>query len=122
MPNEPVFLFEILVPTMTNSGVTFKRRTHLAWDANVRKISGGLTVFKPAKGNWISPKGELFIERMIPVRIFCTEKQINEIADMSAKYYKQEAIMFYRLSDSVQIVNYDRKFSRKFTGNARRGG
>jgi len=32
-----------------------KRGFHQTWDAKVRKISGGLTIMKPAKGNWVSP-------------------------------------------------------------------
>jgi hypothetical protein len=43
---------------------------------------------------------------MIPVRIACTEQQIDEIADMSAAYYNQEAIMRYRISDLVKITHY----------------
>tara|TARA_Y100000034_G_C6896119_1_gene413180 strand:+ start:1905 stop:2099 length:195 start_codon:yes stop_codon:yes gene_type:complete len=58
------------------------------------------------KGEWISPDGVLFRERMIPVRICCTEEQIEKIADMTAKYYEQEAIMYYTVSNYVVIKNY----------------
>ncbi len=105
-------LFEILVPT-TLGGKIIKKGFHQVWDSKVRKISGGLTIMKTAKGNWISPDGRLFIEKMIPVRICCTEPQIHEIADMTAKYYRQEAVMFYRVSDLILVIDYDKNFGRK---------
>lgn len=102
----PPSLYEILVPTVRNNGVPIRRRCHKVWDAQVRKISGGLTIMSPAKGQWISPDGELFAERMIPVRILCSERSIHEIADWTAKYYDHKAIMFYRVSDYVKIKHY----------------
>jgi hypothetical protein len=100
------YLYEILVPTVRNNGKPIRRRFHRVWDEKVRKISGGLTVLTPAKGQWISPSGELFQERMIPVRIKCTREQIDKISDMTAEYYEQEAVMFYRVSDEVVIKHY----------------
>jgi hypothetical protein len=43
---------------------------------------------------------------MIPVRIACTAEQIDKIADMSANYYDQLAIMYFRVSDAVVIKSY----------------
>jgi hypothetical protein len=100
-----VNLWEILVPTIRN-GKPIKTKYHKVWDAKVREISKGLTVLTPAKGQWISPNGELFLERMIPVRIACTKTEIEIIADMTADYYDQKAIMYYLLSDYVVIKNY----------------
>ena len=74
-------IWEILVPTVRNDGRPFRLRYHRVWDAKVRAISGGLTVMKAAKGQWISQAGDLFEERMIPVRIMCTRDQIEEIVD-----------------------------------------
>ncbi len=99
-------LYEILVPTVRPSGKPIRTKSHRVWDAKVREISGGLTVLTPAKGQWVSPDGELFAERMIPVRIMCEPKQIEQIADMTAKFYEQLAIMFYKVSDEVQIKHY----------------
>jgi hypothetical protein len=109
----PKALFEILVPTKTNEGKPIRTRFHRVWDAKVRAISGGLTILKPGVGNWVSPQGELFLERMIPVRIFCTQEQINQVADITARYYRQEAVMFYQVSAIVAIVHYDEKGKRK---------
>lgn len=99
-------LWEILVPTVRNGGTPFRTRFHRVWDKRVRKITGGLTILRPAKGQWISPDGKLFEERMIPVRLACTEEQINEIADLTAAHYEQEAVMFYRVGDCVTIKHY----------------
>jgi hypothetical protein len=95
-------LWEILVPTQTNEGKPFRTRFHRVWDERIRSITGGLTVLKPAKGQWVH-KGKLFEERMIPVRIACSEEQINQIIDITLDYYKQLAVMAYRISDCVII-------------------
>lgn len=99
-------LWEILVPTVRNDGRPIRTRCHRAWDEKVRTIAGGLTVFQPAKGQWVSPDGTLFSERMIPVRVACSARQIEEIADFTAGYYDQMAVMFYRVSDLVRIKHY----------------
>src|SRR4051812_18908209 len=106
-------LWEILVPTTRNDGRPISTRFHRVWDSKVRAVSGGLTVLSPAKGQWVAPCGTLFAERMIPVCIACSREQIDAIADMTAKYYEQLAVMFYRVSDLVCLRHYDpeRKFS-----------
>ena len=93
-------LWEILVPTMMN-GKPVRTRHHKAWDEKVHPISGGLTILKPAKGQWISPSGSLIGERMIPVRIACTEDDIHKIMKITLKHYNQEEVMAYRISDKV---------------------
>lgn len=105
-------LWEILVPTIMNEKPV-KTRFHRVWDAKIRAISGGLTILTPAKGHWISPCGELFVERMIPVRIRCTREEIMQIADITAAYYQQEAVMFYLVSEEVHIRHYtEEKFAK----------
>lgn len=97
-------LWEILVPTVRNDGRPFRLRYHRVWDERVKTIAGGLTVVTPVRGTWVSPTSEVFKERMIPVRIMCTRDEIMEIARMSKIYYEQEAIMVYKVSDEVFIV------------------
>lgn len=75
-------------------------------DEKVRAITGGLTILSPAKGQWVSPSGELFKERMIPVQVACTEEQIEQIADLTAKHYDQLAILFYCVSNNIKIKHY----------------
>ena len=100
-------LWEILVPTVRNNGKPFRTRYHRVWDGKVREITGGLTILPVAKGQWLSPSGELFLERMIPVRIVCTEAQINEIVDMTMVYYDQEAVLAYKISTQVILKHKD---------------
>lgn len=104
-------LYEILVPTVRNGpsgggGTPIRTQFHRLWDAKVRAITGGLTIMTPAKGQWIAPDGKLFSERMIPVRIMATPQQITQIADMTAAYYEQQAVMYYRISDEVVVRHY----------------
>lgn len=68
--------------------------------------TGGLTVYPPVTGQWLSPSGVLFRERMIPVRIACTSGQKDEIADLTARHYAQEAIFYYLVSERVVIKHY----------------
>jgi hypothetical protein len=95
-------LWEILVPTMRRvDGKPYRTRYHKVWDQKVRDISGGLTVLQPAKGQWVAPNGELFVERMIPVRIVATRSQIEEIVDHTLVYYDQLAVLCYCISTEV---------------------
>lgn len=100
-------LWEILVPTVMPNGKPIRTRRHREWDRRVRRVSSGLTVMQPARGQWVSPRDELFVERMIPVRIACTCKEIDAIADMTAAFYEQEAVMYYCLSHEVYIKHYE---------------
>ena len=60
----------------------------------------------PAKGQWINPTtGELFRERMIPVRIMATREEIEKVVDFTLKYYDQLAVLCYKISDEV-ILRY----------------
>lgn len=99
-------LWEILVPTQKrvspiSGNQYYTTRFHRVWDQKVRAITGGLTIMTPAKGHWVSPDGELFIERMIPVRIVATFDQIDKIIDMTIEYYDQLAILCVKVSDHV---------------------
>jgi len=101
-------LYEILVPTVRNNGKPFRLKHHRAWDAKVRAIAGGLTIFAPTiKGEWTSPCGSVFTDRTIPVRIACSREQIDAIADLSAVHYEQLAVMYWLVSNEVVIRHYD---------------
>lgn len=97
-------MWEILVPTARrlNPGKFYTTRYHRVWDSKVRKITGGLTIMTPAKGQWLNPvTGELFNERMIPVRILATRDEIEEVISLTLKYYDQLAVLCYKISDEV---------------------
>jgi len=98
-----LFLWEILVPRNDNNGKDFPVSYHRLWDNEVVQIAGGLTIMKPTKGRWVDIGKELYIDRMIPVRILCTKKQIVEIVKFTALHYVQKAIMYFKVSEEVQI-------------------
>jgi hypothetical protein len=102
---QTIQMWEVLVPTIRNDGRPIHTRFHKVWDEKVRALTGGLTILPVNKGQWISPNGTLFIERMIPVRISCTIEQINKIIDLTLAYYEQEAVLAYLISESV-IIKY----------------
>lgn len=96
-------LWEVLVPTVRNDGKPFRTRFHRVWDKKVEAISGGLTILTPiGKGVW-QHEGQSIRERMIPVRVMCTEQQIDQIIDMTIEYYDQISVMAYRISDKVKL-------------------
>lgn len=90
----------ILVPTqMPPENRPIKTRYHRVWDKKVQTITGGLTILKPAVGYWGSPAGNILTERMIPVMILATKKQMDEIVDFTIEYYNQEAVLATKISD-----------------------
>jgi len=101
-------MWEILVPTerRLTPGKYYTTRYHKVWDSKVRLITGGLTIMPPAKGQWVHPStGELFSERMIPVRIIATRDEIAKVIDLTLSYYDQLAVLCYKVSDEV-ILKY----------------
>jgi len=97
-------LYEILVPTMYGDTLTpIGTKHHKKWDERVQAISGGLTILSPARGKWIF-KGVEYPERVIPVRIMCTESEMDEIVSITMSHYRQKAVMYYVLSTQVKIV------------------
>ncbi|HIH11374.1 TPA: hypothetical protein HA241_04245 [Candidatus Woesearchaeota archaeon] len=98
-------LWEILVPTHFSDGKMIPVIFHKKWDEKVRSITGGLTILKPAKGQWISPDGILFVEKMIPVRLICTRPEIVKIINLTLDYYHQRAVLAYALSSEVILRN-----------------
>jgi hypothetical protein len=101
-------LWEILVPTIDREKTEYVKGFHKKWDAKVREISGGLTIRSVEKGQWVHPVSKsVFAERMIPVKISGTRRQIEEICWMTAKYYDQEVVMAYRISEEVLMVHKD---------------
>lgn len=105
-------LWEILVPTerRMEPGKYYTTRYHRVWDEKVRKITGGLTILTPAKGQWVDPDtGTLFKERMIPVRIVASREEIESVIDLTLNYYDQLAVLCYKISDEVILKFKDTK-------------
>ena len=99
-------MWEILVPTITNAGKPIRKRHHKEWDKQVRKITGGLTIISPIKGQWVSKEGILFVERMIPVRIVTDRNtMIQKVVPLTLKFYDQLAVLVYKISDMAMIIH-----------------
>lgn len=104
-------MWEILVPTVSNSGKPFSVRQHRQWDAHVTAIAGGMTLIHPVRGTWVdSARSDVdagpqtFTERMIPVRIMCTRAQITEICKETARFYDQLAVLASLVADETVLV------------------
>lgn len=97
-------MWEILVPA-SNKQLEFTYEHHKAWDQFVISVSGGITIMRTARGQWVSPDNVIFKDRMIPVRIKCTRKQINRIINFTISHYQQEAVLAYKVSDEVILKN-----------------
>lgn len=95
-------MWEILVPASWGK-TRFTYEHHKEWDVFVKEIAKGLTIYRGVKGEWVSPDGELFKDRIIPVRIACSEEDIHKIIDFTIKHYNQEAVLAYKISDQVII-------------------
>jgi hypothetical protein len=111
-----LYLWEILVPTTKNvfdgrvpKKPFFSIRHHRQWDKKVRAIAGGLTIYPPVKGQWVSGDGRLWEEKMIGVRIMCSPEGIEKIVDLTAKHYEQLAIFYYLVSTYVKIKHFPEK-------------
>ena len=104
MPSEEKQLYEILVPCNWNDGAPVRTRHHKEWDKRVQKISEGMTILKPGKGQWVH-KGEIFTDRVIPVRVHATQRQMERIANITIQHYEQEAVMYYPIAPWAMIHN-----------------
>ena len=103
-------MWEILVPTVkpnTDGTKFFSTKYHKQWDVKVKSITGGLTIMTPAKGQWLSPHGINFEERMIPVRLIASRIQMEDIINITTEHYSQEAVLAYKISDEV-ILKYNK--------------
>src|SRR3989344_7808822 len=100
----PKSLWEILVPNYSNDRVKYSLEYHQRWDEKVREIGGGLTILKPAKGQWLNSEAILFSEEMIPVRVYCDEESIDRIVQLTLDHYQQEAVLAYEVSRNVKLV------------------
>lgn len=99
-------LWEIVVPTVSNTGRPVSVRHHAEWDAYVKRVAGGMTLYQPARGSWVDPaSGADFTERMIPVRIMCTREQIVDICKETARFYDQLAVLATLVATETVLVS-----------------
>ena len=98
-------LWEVLVPASNGRKINFTYEHHKQWDAFVTALTNGITILKTGKGEWTSPSGEVFKDRIIPCRIACNEETIHKIIDFTLVHYNQEAVFCYKVSNEV-IIKY----------------
>ena len=102
--NKKIKLWEILVPASKKKHkISYEH--HKKCDSKVMEISGGLTILKTTKGQWISSDNTLYNDKMIPVRIACSESNIHKIIDFTLQHYNEECVMAYLISDKVIFKN-----------------
>ena len=118
-------LYEIIVPTIYGDTMKpIRTAHHKEWDKFVQSITGGLTIFAVGKGKWVDSDGTEYPERVIPVRVMVEEEifipefddlfnfkpriyetsQIDKIVKFTLSHYRQKAVMYYKVSDNVQVV------------------
>jgi hypothetical protein len=93
-------LWEILIPVCDNSGKRFAARHHATFEEMVRTMAGGLTKCAPVEGQWVDGK-TLYREKMQPVRIATTARNIKKLALLAKAHYRQLAVMYYPLSEGA---------------------
>jgi hypothetical protein len=98
-------MWEVLVPTVGNDGTPFSRRHHRRWDSFVTDLAGGMTLIKPVRGTWVDQSTSAeYTERMIPVRIICTEEQIIQICKETARMYDQLAVLASLVAERTILI------------------
>ena len=96
-------LWEVLVPVCHADGREIEVSFHQIWDEKVRAVSGGLTINRSVRGQWLY-EGELFSERVIPCRVLATRWEMDQIAEITLSHYNDQlAVMYYRLSENTII-------------------
>jgi len=99
-------VWEIMVPTVSNDGKPFRLRHHREWDKQVNRISNGMTILTPCKGQWIDLlTNSLYNERMIPVRIVCDRKQIIQIMKITQRHYNQIDVLAIKISSEALFLS-----------------
>lgn len=93
----------VLVPCNYNDGRPVRTRHHREWDKRVRRITGGLTILPPAKGQW-EHEGTLYRDRVIPVYVIATEEQMRRIAKITMEHYNQLAVMVFKVSSETHLI------------------
>ncbi|MBI4918507.1 hypothetical protein HY837_01145 [archaeon] len=96
-------LWEVLVPKTSNEGIEYTLEHHKAWDEQVIQLTQGMTILSTAKGKWVNLEGHLFVEEMIPVRIYCKKTDLEEVLNYTLTHYNQEAVFAYEISSNVIV-------------------
>lgn len=100
---EERYMWEILVPAQWTDGSEVSVDHHHVWDTFVNgHAKGGMTIFRSVRGRW-DHEGEEVHEAMIPVRLLCSGKAIEEIITFTLSHYHQVAVLAYCISQDVRL-------------------
>lgn len=58
---------------------------------------------RTSKGQWVH-QGTCYRERVIPVRIICTPKDIKQIAKITLKHFRQKAVACFQISEKYELL------------------
>ena len=94
-------LWEILIPVFDNAPRKFPLEHHWAWDREILKLAGGITILKEVKGKWAVSDQKSIDEDMLVVRIACDIDTMRKILVFTQYHYKQVDVMAYKVSDRV---------------------
>ncbi len=96
-------LYEILLPAAAPPA------RHRAWEKHVASLAGGVSL-PPGqiRGRWKGKGDSLTRERQIPVRVACLRSELSRILRFTARHYRQEEVMAYRISDQVVVYREGR--------------
>lgn len=98
-------MWQIMVPCNYNDGKPVRTKHHKEWDKFVRKHTGGLTIMKPAKGQWVDySTDKLYEDRVIPVNIIASDNDMKKIAKFTMSHYRQLAVLYFKISSETFIV------------------
>lgn len=101
--SENVRLWAILVPRYRSNGDEIDVSFHREWDRRVSKMIGGLTILPSVTGCWGDTK-----ERSIVVQLACSGEDMKAIAEMTAEWYSQEAVLYWLVSDVAVIARVEK--------------
>lgn len=96
-------LYEVLIPRADNRKRPFSAKHHAVWQAEVRRVAGGLTVGAIVEGQWASD-GKVYKEKMQVVRIACNARKIATLVRVAKRHYRQLAVMYYPVSRDVRFI------------------
>lgn len=94
-------LYEILIPVYYNDGDAIPSKVITEWTDFTIKLAGGLTRFPEVIGSWRSQNGKVYTEYMVPFRVACKKEDMEKLAELALRLFKQEAIMITEVSNNV---------------------
>jgi hypothetical protein len=102
-------LWNILIPCADNSGRKFPLFVRRMWNEQVRRMTDGMSIMQAITGEWRNPEnGRIVREKMIPVSLLMTQREIAELAQFTRTLFKQNCVMYYRVSSEVFMAGEEK--------------